>query len=291
MSVLEPEENGQNAEGASVNKLAIKVAKLEVQVERERKSIVKRIGAWGGIIALAVSVSLGSFSLYDNLVLRPRHERAASGDELRDIVGRLAEINTRLTEVQFENNPTKLRALSMSVNAEKATLITRADSIIDSVRSEASFPDLITLSFEHSNFGNAERSLFYANAALEVAETQQFRGEALRYKGRALFAPGPAQDFDAGRRFFNESIAAFRKSGVVGHAALVLNTYADWILFEAVLQSCDAAQDIYKRLKQELIKMPAPAAVVSTTIESISIGLEANSTCDGIIPTSSNRPS
>ena len=88
MNTLETEENGQSAEGTSVNELASKIARLEVEVEHERKSIVKRLGVWGGLIALVVSVSTGWFSLYDNLVLKPRQERTASGGELRNIVGR-----------------------------------------------------------------------------------------------------------------------------------------------------------------------------------------------------------
>lgn len=283
MTGLGPEEDEQEAEDISVGKLAIKIAKIEAQVERERKSIVKRVGAWGGLIALVVAVSTGSFSLYDNLVLRPRQERAASGGELREIVGRLSEINSRLVEVQLENNLTKLRALSMAANAEKATILARADRIIDNARSEATFPDYITFSYEHSNFGNSERALLYANAALEVAETEQHRGEALRYIARGLFAPGPSQDVDAARGYFNESIATFQGSGVVGSAALVLNTYADWVLYEAVLVGCDAGRDVYKRFEQELVDMPAPQAVISATIDSISIGLETNSTCDEFI--------
>lgn len=289
MSIHEPEENYKKAESSSVNELAIKVAKLEVQIEHERNSIVKRLGAWGGLIALVLSVSTGAFSLYDNFVLKPRQERAATGGELRKIVGRLSEINSRLTEVQLERDLTKLRALSMAANAEKATILARADWIIDNVRSEASFPDFIALSFEHSNFGNSERSLLYANAALEVAETEQFRGEALRYKARALFAPGPVQDIQAARGYFEDSIATFKKSGVVGHPGLVLNTYVDWVLFEAVLKGCDAGRNVYKRLEQELIEMPAPAEVISASKSSIRIGLEANSICDGIVPTSNKR--
>jgi hypothetical protein len=249
------------SEGNAVVGLAERVAVVESKVEAEERSWVRRSSLLGSLLALLISILSGGYNIYDNAVVRPSQAEDDALGELRQIVGRLSEINWKLIE-QWSGDPQRARMVQMTANGEKVSLLDRADQIVAALGPRIGLSEYLTLAYEHLGFGDNATALRYANAAIAVAASPGLRAEAYRYKARALFAPGDTQDLDKAREAYREGLKA-ASGGTMSASNAAATIYVDWLINEAAFGDCARLAPLLDEIEQGLkslsISAEAPA--------------------------------
>ena len=229
-----------------------RIAVIENRLKEEQKSLARKLGQYGGLIALILSILIGIYTVYDKMILEQDRENAKNQAEMHRIVARITEINWKLIELGFQNAPEKLEPLVKNANGEKIALLEQASSLSQSLGEQVGLAASILLSSENLNFGKNDRALFHANTAMALADTAGFRAMSLRYRGRALFASGSTQDIEQARKDFQGSIQLAKESSSTQEHYIVVNTYADWIILEAMFGDCNAGKRTRSEAEQEI---------------------------------------
>jgi hypothetical protein len=217
--------------------LAERIAILESKVAAEERSWTRRSTVIGSVLALLISILSGGYSIYDNAVVRPSKAQEESLGELRQIVGRLSEINWKLIE-QSGGDPQRARMVQMTASGEKVSLLDRADQIVAAMGPRIGLSEYLTLAYEHLSFGDNATALRYANAAIAVAATPGLKSEAYRYKARALFLPGATQNLEEGRAAFAAGLKVASGGGTLSANNAAATLYVDWLINEAWFGDC-----------------------------------------------------
>ncbi len=249
--------------------LTEKVKTLEIKYETEQQSIFKKLGVWGGLIALLISILTGGFTIYDNFVLKPEHGKKVSLKELSGIVLQLAEINLRIIETQQKKDLKLLNNFIRAINAKKISLINRADEIAKEFPNDVGVSENIALAYEHINFGNNEMGLVYSEKAFKVAKNKAFKAEAKRYKARSLFPPSSIQNITEARKSFSEGIQIAKNFNSDARLATLLNLYNDWIVSEAVYNSCEESRKIWEELFELLETYKVPPEIQNISYQNV----------------------
>ncbi|CUI01124.1 hypothetical protein [Leisingera aquaemixtae] len=233
-----------SSEGPYVaNEYGERIRALEVRIENDEKSTIRRFGALGGIIALVLSIVMGFISFADRVYFQGVKDRESSRAELRAITARITEINWKLLS-NSDLNSAASQAISKVANGEKVSLIVRANELSEELSYDLGFAELIVLSAESLNFGMNEVARKYARVAIKKSEIPAFRSESARYLARSLFAPGEGSDPEKARSVFRESIAIGSRSLDLAAQYAAQNAYVDWIISEVSHGNCDVAQDL-----------------------------------------------
>jgi hypothetical protein len=217
--------------------LAERIAIVEAKVTAQERSWMRRSTVLGSALALFISILSGGYNIYDNAVLRPSQAQDNALGELRQIVGRLGEINWKLIE-QSGGDPQRVRLVQMTASGEKVSLLDRADQIVAALGPRVGLSEYLTLAYEHLGFGDNATARRYANAAIAVAATPGLKSEAYRYKARALFSPGATQDLEAGRAAFAEGLKVASGGGTLSANNAAATLYVDWLINEAWFGDC-----------------------------------------------------
>lgn len=214
---------------------------VENQLEKEKKSRVKKVSLWGGIVALFISILIGSYNLYDISYLSINREIEQSVARVVDISGEIVEINTKLTEIMLSGNPEQIRAVSMVYNTRKLALLRQADRFLENERVLVSFSDYIIFASEHLTFGNAGIASSYANQAVAAAGDEGSKAEALRYLARATASMQESDSVQSARGIFEEALSVVENTPVTTKPYITINIYMDWAITEAYYGDCDLA--------------------------------------------------
>ena len=225
-------------------------------MEREEQSLARKLGQYGGLIALILSIVTGAYTIYDKLIMEKARKSASEQAEIRRIVARITEINRELIEldsqVETAGNPQKMRQklqfLTMNANGEKMALLEWGAQIYASLEDEIGFAAALTLCHESLVMGQNDRALSYADTAIRVAVTPTWKVEGMRKKAQVLFAHGSEQSIQVGREEFQKSIKLVREATSVDQR-VVYTVYRDWIVSEATFGNCKMAKQ--KRVEAE----------------------------------------
>ncbi len=228
-----------------------RVITLEAKFEVEKKSLLNKLGKWGGLMALVISLFTGGYTVYDNFFLKPSDKMQSALGEARKIVTRISDLNSKLIELQSEGEFQKLKQIGMIFNGEKVALLNQADNILKEYWENIGYSELMVLAFEHLNMGNNEKSLKFSIRASEIAENDILKIEALRYKARVLFVPGSVHNIKEARNAISKALQMANNIIYYNKGSIVSNIYMDYINNEIYFGSCDKA----KKLKDEAIDL------------------------------------
>lgn len=227
----------------AVDSIPERIAKLEGRLDTADKSWTATIGQWMALLALIVSITVGGFQVYENIVLKQREERAADRRTLADHIRRITELNSRITSTYFSTKDDwATQSLAKTLNAEKVSILRLADDLVSKRSDMTNFAISFTLSVEHFQLGNTGRAQEYAKQALSSAATDAERVEAQRIVAQTLFAPGKGQDVRAARAMFGRALDSVRRMETFLKSGLLANVYTDWILSEAAFGDCERAK-------------------------------------------------
>ncbi len=266
--------------GASVEE---RLARIEGQLGADERSLLKKVGLFGGLIALFISIFTGGFQVFDQLVLRQQAAFNADARELAGYVRRIAELNSEIVKLSVGQDTQQIDPVSVQIvkviNAEKASTLSLADRLIERQPATADFANLITLSFEHMNFGNNAQAAVYAKRAEHLSISQFERAESLRYLARAQVLPSGLQNIELARQTFTTALDSARKIQSFLRPQLIASVYADWINGESWYGDCNRARELLSELHDELSTSVAGQNALSVAMGEIHTLTQTNTNC------------
>lgn len=175
-----------------------RLVRLEVRVEEDRKNGQRRIAAYASLVALLISISTGSISLYNAFFVSPELERNSHAQRLS---AALREYNARSTEAGSlpVSAPYEQRfAAQNGLNVARTTLVAEIRASDLKVRSRLSSPDLSASAWviaDNGEFGLsqevAELAVRKATGLLEWASAMNTLARTVLIsdatEGRALY--------------------------------------------------------------------------------------------------------
>ena len=224
-----------------------RIAKLEGRLDSEEKSPGRKIGQWMGLAALIISITVGGFQIYENIILREREALASDRRALADYVRQITALNSKIISmyISAQTNPA-VRSLAKVLYIEKRSIMGLADRLLSERKKLAGFASLFTLSAEHLNVGNTAKARQYAELAVSSATTDADRAEAQRLVARTMFAPGKGQDIPGARNTFGRAVDTIQQIDTFLRADLFANLYSDWIVSEAMFGDCETASELWQ---------------------------------------------
>ena len=223
--------------------LAERVASLEAEIEADKKSIARRFGMWGGLVALVLSILAGSLGLVDRVNdALEAHQRQI--DRAQDIASKLldsaAEIEALIAQGKLDEADAVTRVNNIQVFRHLETLMKMDKDVLADLGSG----DLMAISWFSLGRETQDEAIELATLAVEVADDDVLRTEALRYLAIAQYTSGPKQNLQNARNNMQRSMQLAKNQ--IGRVSdgLQLNVVMSWIGYEAVFGDCDNAETL-----------------------------------------------
>lgn len=242
--------------GRSEPSYSERIARLEGRLETQDKSLTSKVSQWTALVALIISIAVGVFQVYENVILRERQATSVDRKTPADYIRRISELNSKIVSMYFSTqNDWATQSLAETLNAEKFSILGLADDIVSERGDLVNFAVSYTLSSEHLQLGNATRARQYARIAWSRAATDVEKVEAQRALAGTLFAPGKGQDIPRARERFGDALKTIERMETFLKAGLYTNVYTDWIVSEAAFGDCQRAtarwQEFVNKVKDE----------------------------------------
>ena len=230
-----------------------RVARLEGRLDTEQRSLTRKFGQWIALLALVISIAVGVFQVYENIVIRERESVAEDRRTLAGYIQQITALNSRIVSAYFStSDKTASHALAKILNVEKSSILGLADNLLLERKGIASYASLFTLSTEHLNWGNSKQARKYAESALSLANTNVERVEAKRILARTWFAPGNTQSVAHAREIFGSAVETIEAMEVLGRSSLFANVYSDWVGAEVAFGDCNLAKDAWNSFAEAI---------------------------------------
>jgi hypothetical protein len=232
--------------------LEARLGDLKDDVEKKEKSKFKRISEWGGLLALALSITLGVFSIIDKSIWEPTKLRESSLSKLQDIVGQITKVNAELASLATKLSPAQLAPIGSTQNVVKYTLAKQGAVIIDRYTKFVNTETILLFSNEFLQSQNLTKAEYYADLGLKAAEDDFMRAVSKRYSANAKMLSQNEEKIAEARVIFDEALG-YTKSIPKGLRYWVIgNIYRDWTIGEAINKQCDKAGHLYKDMRDAL---------------------------------------
>ena len=179
---------------------------IEEKFELESKSVIKKMGSWGGIIALIVSVFVGGIEIHDKTIGKRERNDIAEQQQISENIEKLSRYNQEISTLSASGNFLELNFRGPQINAEKLRLVREIESASPKVKSQLDSVALLSLSHENANIRDYEKAEKYANEALTKADSLMLKVESMRYSALAISPPSPVSDKDKAREILTEAL-------------------------------------------------------------------------------------
>ena len=202
------------------------------------------VGKWMAVVALAISIAVGAFTIVDHTLTEPSKRELSELSKLRDIVLEIGKANA--TSMILMNDIGGLSA-ARQMNSIKFPLLASAVNIVDRNRDTVEAHFLLVLVGELMQIQNYAVALEYATLAREVAKLQDTRVEATRLM--AVATMGACGEYDCPRALalFEQSLEEAKGVDNYNGPWLVSNVLRDWAIEAMHMGQCEEASKILGR--------------------------------------------
>lgn len=184
-----------------------RLARLEARIDKEERSPQKRVAAYGGLIALLISILTGSLSIHNAFFVAPDLERRAQAQRLSSAI---QEHNARSAEVNslpMSAPPEQRYAAAIGLNNARAALVAELRASEWETLSRLSSPDLGASAWAIAESDEFDLSQRLAQLAVEKSSGFPERAAAMNTLARTTLI----SNNDEGRKlydsFFKEILA------------------------------------------------------------------------------------
>ena len=246
-----------------VDSVAERVAKIEGTLfKQSEKSLIKKISEYGGLAALAISIAIGVFTLYDKAIKSPRDSTYNSERELRNSLSQLSEISTRIGELDWENNPVGSEAKARSYSARRNALL---EDVLLSRKSHPEvfkFHDFVLLAHELEYFERRVEAIEELNHALELANNDYEKASIISQIGRDK---GMIGELESMNELFEESAKLFKNVDAFRTPSDITILYISWIEGLLMHGLCKESEETAREFVDELIEINFSAPTLTAT--------------------------
>jgi hypothetical protein len=220
-----------------------RIGRLEERVEKSEKSIWRKIGIYGGLIALVLSIASGSYNLVDVLLFKPSEATERKSAKISDISFKLNSFRQQIQVLVSAGDITGATAAAKALNLAKSLLLVEAKKILTDGDVPIDVPSLLLFSEEF--FGtDIEYSEKLANRAVEISLKKYELAESLAYLAQIIMFRGEQDRVEQSRRIFRDALAKAKDSEDGYKADVILDVLGKWATSEMYHGACSEAEDI-----------------------------------------------
>jgi hypothetical protein len=212
-----------------------------------RTSPRKLIGELGGYAALIVSISVGVYTLYNNLVVQPVKERVQAEATFRSNMNALASINARMARA-FSENPQAAAAEMASITPQRLALLDEIEKADAKMPHIPKFADRLLMAGEYQGFGKLSEALHQIDLAEAAANDGFQEANASWWRARLNGLMG---NFSVMRDTFGQALNQLKALGLKKTAFDVLRLYTEWVATEINNGECSQARDVHAKMVQD----------------------------------------
>ena len=181
-----------------IDDVAQRLTALETaSTEKRKRPLVDRLGAWGGLLALVISLTTGALTVWDDVIFRAAKLAKAEQEQAEDWLGEFQTISAEIFAANAAGDYARGAALMEAKGAARLTLLKNLEEIV--VRR----PELFSI-FEKASLINGALDIGAAQTAKTLADVVATEGPSpidrmnldLSY-ARIFATPGPL--FDPGQ--------------------------------------------------------------------------------------------
>ena len=241
-----------------VDEIAERVSEIEGKLyDKSQKSFLKKLSEYGGLMALILSLLIGSFTLYDKLLLQPNKEKKEAIVNFRNDINELLNIHARVAGLDWGN----FQAANFQMQAWTPQRMALLEKILlsDKTMPEVlKYADRIALANEHEFFGHIKEAMEQARLAKQLSVDAIQRANANWVEARLS---GKLNELNKMRDFFIQTLNEFKTVGLKNVAINVMTVYLQWISLELANGTCSSAQDAHARMINDFILPDVPPRV------------------------------
>lgn len=236
--------------------------------------LIDRLGAWGGFLALIISVTTGAVTFWDDIVLRGEKQYQERVEDLRGWMTEIADMNAQITQAQASMDYNRAAALMGSLGPSKERLLNKIRPVY------AENPELFTprdrflLANEFLAFGDKLTAAEVAEDLIGMAEgNTQLLAETEWFRARLSGLPGALHDPGVARERYALAAELTREMPLQLGLPLRLNMMNEWLQFEAVSGDCDTARDVLERYRAEVRSESVPQILAEQALNTLQLTL------------------
>lgn len=252
---------------------------LEEKFELEEKSKFKKLGAWGGIAALVISVFVGGLEIGDKTIGESRRKNEAKLEKVSNSIEKLSRYSQEIVSLMANGKGNELNLRVPQITSERSRILAEIDVVLGDVWVKLDTTTLINLSSEYGAVLRYKDSLVYAERAVEKAETLLLQIESRRYLGKILNTPSLVYDKNRARNTFQDALSLAADDTLPKQQLLSLRygIYGEWIRSESANGDCKYIKKLTDEYLKFISENPIPGQRLN--IKSLKTSFEASSKC------------
>ncbi|PCI53149.1 MAG: hypothetical protein COB36_13720 [Alphaproteobacteria bacterium] len=253
--------------------------------ELDQKSLLKRLGTWGGVVALCLSIVVGGFEIYSRTVQKSKDRLAEQLILASEISGQLLDYSTEIAELIGQGQNATVASKYPLIIAQRIRLLNQFEELDGNVIENLNSVDLTLLSNEYSSLGYSERALELAKLGVVSADRGDdytMRIESRRYYAQALAVSSPNRSLVTARQIYHEAINIADSQEYLSSLNLKLGLHDSWISTEIANKECDKAN--VRIIKFYEFMHSSPNANYAPTLDEINQRYSQNPYCKFGVP-------
>lgn len=226
----------------------------------EKKSVWRILSGRSSQLALAISVTVGLFTVWDKIIVEPSQRVENALSRLSNIVVEIGKIN--FTTLSASQNVHDLQASYMNMNhtlaanSVKVTLLASARGIIETHKEHVDTTYLIVLGWELLHMQNYELAEQYANEAHGREDNSNAdQLQAMRLLANVKMVNAAYNQSDEGlkkaREQFVNAIEKAKANPLNGPFSIT-QILSEWAMAEVYLGNCEESADVIKRFFSDI---------------------------------------
>lgn len=229
-------------------------------MSNEKKSVRRILSGRSSQLALAISVTLGLFTVWDKIIVEPSQRVENALSRLSNIVVEIGKINfTTLSASQNVHDP-QASYMNMNhmlaANSVKIPLLASARGIIETHKEHVDTAYLIVLGWELFHAQNYELAEEYANEAHDREDnTNADQLQAMRLLANVKMVNAAYNQSEEGLKKAREQFVNAIEKGKTNplNGPLVISQILiEWATKEAYLGNCEESADVFKRFFSDI---------------------------------------
>jgi hypothetical protein len=246
-----------------VDAIGERIATVEGKLQDKTKGLKQHLSEYGGILALVLSIVIGTFTVYDKIVVQPKKDEATKSDAFRRDVDTLVQLSARISSLDWVSNPIAAQAQMQSLTPQRIALIEKIEHFGEAHPDKLKFADRLMLVNENEVFTWHEKSLIHAKKALEISVDPVQAANAYWAIARISGNLNRLADM---RTYYEKAISEFMAVGLNANAGSVMQLYTHWVYKELIQsETCASAKKVFDAMQAVYSKPEVwPATKVAT---------------------------
>lgn len=262
-----------------VDAMGERIATLEGKLMKEKpKDFRQYLSEYGGTVALVLSILIGTFTLYDKVIIQPQKERDTKSETFRKNLDALVQLSNQIASVDW-TNPLVAQAQVQSLTPQKIALIEKIERYGEVHPEELKFTDLMMLANENEFYMRNDKALKHLQNAL-LMSVEPWQKSTVFWSIARIH--GKSNKLQEMRVYYRKALEELKPVGLKMSAGPVMQIYNQWVYMELIQgDSCFQAAEVFKEMRalySEPDVWPATRIQIRTAFQQMIS--QAPKTCD-----------